>query len=116
MHNFAPKFVFVSLNHFYSYILWSLFDQSTLDALVLEEAYHEEVLNRTHSLDNLQTRTLIDCTKLLAEGLNINKGKAKALLMNAKEVCQICVYSSLIFVCDLETNAIFLIVFLVVIV
>ena len=84
---------------FIVYILWLLFDQSTLDALVLEEAYHEEVLNRTHSLDNLQTRTLIDCTKLLAEGLNINKGKAKALLMNAKEVLKMCIFSLSCIVC-----------------
>jgi hypothetical protein len=57
-----------------------------LEALKLEEAYHEEVMNRTCSLEALSTRTIIDATRLLTDELQINKAKAKALITLAKEV------------------------------
>lgn len=52
----------------------------------MEEAYHEEKLNRTFSIENLPTRAVIECTRLLVEGLQINKAKAKALVSSAQEV------------------------------
>ena len=60
--------------------------QSTLEALRLEEAYHEETLNRACSIEDLGTRTPIESTRLLVDALQINKAKAKALLTSAKQV------------------------------
>lgn len=57
-----------------------------MDAIKIEEAYHEETLNRAHSIVDLPTRTVIDCTRLLVEGLQVNKAKAKALVMDARQV------------------------------
>ena len=55
-------------------------------ALKVEEAYHEETLNRAHSIMELSTRVVIDCTRLLVDGLQVNKAKAKALVMDARQV------------------------------
>ena len=57
-----------------------------MDALKVEEAYHEETLNRAHSIMELSTRVVIDCTRLLVDGLQVNKAKAKALVMDARQV------------------------------
>ncbi|KAJ1414289.1 hypothetical protein B484DRAFT_166244 [Ochromonadaceae sp. CCMP2298] len=58
---------------------------SAMQALLIEETYNEEVLGRAVSLEALSTGTVINCTKLLAEALNINKGKARALVQEARE-------------------------------
>lgn len=60
-----------------------------MDALKVEEAYHEETLNRAHSIFELSTKMVIDCTRLLVEGLQVNKAKAKALVMDARQVTNI---------------------------
>jgi hypothetical protein len=57
-----------------------------MTALKVEEAYHEETLNRRHCVEDLSSHTVIECTRLLAAHLQVHKGKAKALVGEAREV------------------------------
>jgi hypothetical protein len=57
-----------------------------VQAILLEEEYAEMVLDRAVSFDTLGTKLIIDCSKAVAEQLQINKSKSKPLVMTAKQV------------------------------
>ena len=60
--------------------------QSELEALILEEKYAADLLERKCSIENIDTRQTIEGARVIAERLHVNKAQAKHLYAAGKEV------------------------------
>lgn len=80
-----------------NYALNLFYSQSMIEAILLEEEYAEMVLDRAVSFDHLGSKLVIDCSKAVAECLQINKSKSKPLVLTAKQVLAIYSFITLVY-------------------